>query len=438
MRRIAVRATGAQPDICEGCYRGRHAVCGNCGRRRPCAFVIEGRPTCQACRPRVLAACAHCGQPRPPTVRWPEGPVCDPCYTATLRRRGPCRTCRAVRRLVAPPGPAATTCADCAELPTAHLRGHVCGDCGIEDKLYERSRCAPCALQRRTAELLMAGAEQRPAELTGVYQAITTTDTPRSALNWLRNGASAALLAELAAGDLAATHDALDAHPHRRAAHYLRQLLVANHVLPARDEALASTERFLADLLAGIDRDPDRRLLAAYGTWRVLRRLRRTAERAAQPRTYTRHARLQIATAARFLDWLAGRRTPLGEATQADIDDWLTSSGPSGHAIRDFLGWAHEHQHCPRFVVSAPGRRTGPAITDEQRWTLLARLLHDDALELTDRVAGCLLLLYGQQLSRITALTSQQVRRQGAQVFLRLGHDEITVPEHAYLVRSCG
>ena len=141
-----------------------------------------------------------------------------------------------------------------------------------------------------------AGRAHRP------LKAIVTTDT-RSALNWLRKGAGARLLAELAAGDLAATHDALGAHPHRRAAHYLCQLLVANQVLPARDEALASTERFLAELLAGIDRDPDRRLMAAYATWRVLRRLRRTAERAAHP--HTRHARLQITTAARFLDWLA-------------------------------------------------------------------------------------------------------------------------------------
>lgn len=57
-----------------------------------------------------------------------------------------------------------------------------------------------------------------------------------------------------------------------------------------------------------------------------------------------------------------GRRTHLREATQADIDDWLTSSVPSAHSIRDFLGWAREHRHCSRFVVPAPGRRTGLAI----------------------------------------------------------------------------
>jgi len=55
-----------------------------------------------------------------------------------------------------------------------------------------------------------------------VHGAIIATRTPRTALNWLRGGAGAPLLADLAAGRLASTHAALDAHPARRAADYLR------------------------------------------------------------------------------------------------------------------------------------------------------------------------------------------------------------------------
>lgn len=40
-----------------------------------------------------------------------------------------------------------------------------------------------------------------------------------------------------------------------------------------------------------------------------------------------------------------------------------------------------------------------------------------------------MLLLYGQQLSRITALTTEQLHRRGEQRFLRLGRDQITAPE---------
>lgn len=38
-----------------------------------------------------------------------------------------------------PPGPAADTCATCAGIPVTHARG----DCGIEDKLFEKGGTAP-------------------------------------------------------------------------------------------------------------------------------------------------------------------------------------------------------------------------------------------------------------------------------------------------------
>ena len=424
IRRIALRARDGTPDICDGCFRGREATCVSCGRRRPCAFLAEGHPTCQACRPRATAVCVHCGQSRPPTARWPEGPICDPCYTAALRRRGSCTGCGDLRRLIDPPGPAATRCADCAGLPSSH----VCIDCGTEDKLYERGRCATCSLRRRTGELLRAGGERIPPTLTPIHAAIVATSTPRSALNWLRKGAGAALLAELAAGTLPASHQALDAHPHQRAADYLRHMLVANEVLPARDEAVVRTERFVADTLAGIDRDGDRRLVQSYATWRVLRRLRRRAERSTRPVTYTRHAHNRVHAAAALLTWLAAGGGSLADAGQADIEQWVATH-PAGHDVGDFLTWATEHGHCRPLSVTSRVRRTGPTTDSEQRWASLARLLREDDLDLTDRVAGALLLCYGQQLSRIAAMTTDQVLRRDGAVSLRFGRSEITVPE---------
>jgi len=41
--------------------------------------------------------------------------------------------------------------------------------------------------------LLRGGSDLIPPTLTPVYEAIIATDTPRSALNWLRKGSSAAL-----------------------------------------------------------------------------------------------------------------------------------------------------------------------------------------------------------------------------------------------------
>jgi hypothetical protein len=75
--------------------------------------------------------------------------------------------------------------------------------------------------------------------LTGVLEAVTAAQQPRSALNWLRKGAGASLLADAAAGQLTISHDALDAHPQPGAADYLRHMLVAGGALRPRDEALA-------------------------------------------------------------------------------------------------------------------------------------------------------------------------------------------------------
>lgn len=80
-------------------------------------------------------------------------------------------------------------------------------------------------------------------------------------------------------------------------------------------------------------------------------------------------------------------------------------------------------------VVAVITRTTGRATDPDERWTLLARLLHDATLDLTDRVAGSLLLCYGQQLSRIAVMTTEQVRRHDGHVSLRFGAHDITVAQ---------
>jgi hypothetical protein len=106
-----------------------------------------------------------------------------------------------------------------------------------------------------------------------------------------------------------------------------------------------------------------------------------------------------------------------------------SADGPAGYPVRDFLDWAAEHHHSARMVLPTIGRTTGTATDADQRWALVARLLHDDTLELTDRVAGALLLCYGQQLSRTAVMTTDQVHRHDDHVSLRFGAHGITVPE---------
>jgi hypothetical protein len=421
---IAVRARDGEPDVCANCYRLPEAVCSRCGRTRPCINADTPQPVCKPCFPRASDTCARCGRDRPPTVRWPEGPLCDNCYTSALRHRAPCVRCGNLRRLVSPPGPDATTCADCAGLSASHT----CADCGIEDKLYERDRCAACSLRRRAAVLLRGDSDQIPAQFAGVYTAIVSTSAPRSALNWLRKGAGAAVLAEVATGRLALTHEALDAHPRPQAADYLRHVLVANGALPARDEGVARTERWASEMIATLATPQDRRLARAYTTWRVLRRLRRGAAQRPRPRTYTAHAHIRLRAAVDFLTWLAAQNLTLADCRQSDVDLWL-QAGPAAGNVRDFLLWAAEHKYCRALHVAPPPRNNGAATEPEQRWEQIRRLLHDETIDITDLVAGCLLLLYGQQLSRIVAMTTDQITDHHGTVSVRLGRDEIDLPD---------
>jgi hypothetical protein len=282
-------------------------------------------------------------------------------------------------------------------------------------------------LRRRARQLLSDGTGTIAPQLTGVFDAVTAARQPRSALNWLRKGAGASLLADVAASRLAISHQALDTHPHQRAADYLRHMLTATGALPPRDEDLARTGQWLARVLEAIEPPADRRLVQAYATWQAMRRLRVSATGAARPRTPTAHARNNIRAAASLLAWLRGRSITLDACGQADIDQWL-HTGPSACQARDFLSWAAARGYCRRLTIPVPPRATGPALSQDQRWALAARLLRDTALDPTDRVAGSLLLLYGQPLSRIAAMTTSQITRRGSETSIRLGRHDVPVP----------
>jgi hypothetical protein len=400
---IASRAVGDAPDICVNWYRLPVGTCVGCGRRRPCNYVAEGKPLCQRCQPRVLAACAHCGESRPTCARWVEGPVCARCYDAALRRRGTCAGCSQDRRLVSPPGADATRCCDCSGLAAMHA----CSSCGREDKLFERGLCAHCALARRAATLMAGPGGEIASALVGVHNAIVASISSYKALNWLRSGAGAPILFDLASGELELSHEALDAHPRPRAAGYLRQMLVAHGALPERDEPLARLERWLEATVAGIDRPEDRRVVRGFAPWFTLRGIRRRAGRS-EPnrRTATAYARNQVRSAMAFLDWLAERDLTLSTCRQTSIDRWYATGPGSRRNVRYFLAWTAGQGITPKLVVPPVLERDGDALGAEERWAIVRRLLHDRDLELVDRVAGSFVLLYAQTLSRVAVMAT--------------------------------
>jgi hypothetical protein len=283
---------------------------------------------------------------------------------------------------------------------------------------------------RRTDELLSDRSSTVPSELAAARDAIVTTSTPRTALNWLRKGAGATILGALARGDIALTHEALDAHPDRRPVDYLRAMLIAHGALPPRDEPLARLERAVTDLLAQIPTGEDRRTLTAYATWRVLHRARRRSRTRPTPTTVTRHATLRLRAAIALLEWLRANDIRIDQLRQADIDQWLlTGPLPLRGEIADFLGWTATRRLTPPLIVARAAHRAGAATSEDNYWRLAHRLLHDPDVATVDRVAGSFLLLYGQQLARIAAMTRDQVHDRGDTLSIRFGTADVEITE---------
>ncbi|WP_199193046.1 hypothetical protein [Amycolatopsis sp. BJA-103] len=84
--------------------------------------------------------------------------------------------------------------------------------------------------------------------------------------------------------------------------------------------------------------------------------------------------------------------------------------------------------------LTRPLRLPGPSVKrnaplpQSERIALLGHLLADHQLPLRSRVAGVIVLLYAQRLSRIARLTIDDVIRDGDQVLLRLGEPPSPVP----------
>lgn len=249
-------------------------------------------------------------------------------------------------------------------------------------------------------------------------------------LDWLNKNTAAALLRELAAGQRALTHAALDELPDSKTIRHLRSVLVATGALASRDEHMIRLERWITTAIAGRDDHQERQLLHRYATWHALRRLRRRAAgqhiTLGQAVTIQRHIRAAIT----LLDWLTARGLDLAAARQGDLDTWLVSDyathrGEAGNFVR----WARRQKLTS--LDFAATRWDGPAgiIDTQARWRHARRLLHDNTIKPEDRVAGLLLLLYAQGPAATSRLTLDHVRQDGQHVRLRLGHEPIVLPE---------
>jgi hypothetical protein len=422
VRAIVRLAVDSDPDLCAICWTGPTVKCEKCGNVRPCRGERRGRMLCGSCAPVRSQECAHCGRPRRPAAHWPEGPVCGTCYARALSAKDECPGCGQTRRLMRYPGYEHRVCRECADAP-AH---NVCGRCGAEDAPYARGLCGRCVLHDRLTELLGEKPQRVQVGLDALFDELAAARSAKDMLKWLGRSRAVPLLGRIARGELPCTHETLDRHAPDRAVRRLEHLLVATGALPTRDPALARLERWTDDLLAEHDHEP---ALRTFAHWVVLRRYRRKSQRAPLNDGVLGRAKVELRSAAAFLQWLAGRGRALEECGQADVDAWLAGERADRYIARSFARFAIAQKLMPKLDFPA-GQRGGPSlpVNSEDLVELAQRLLHDPELPAHDRVAAVLIAVFAQPVSRVARLTADDIIVDGESVAIRFGDTAVSLP----------
>ena len=371
-----------------------------------------------------VCTCARCGRRAMKAANWSDGPICRTCLDRATHTRGCCPGCQGERLLPGRDSAGAAICRDCAGI----TRDFVCDRCHFEGRLLARL-CERCALTDRLTVLLDDGTGHVHPPLTPLFDQLRNTQRPDSGLRWLSKPGPRALLQDLATGRLALTHDAFQQVPNWRTAAYLRDLLMQCGALPTLDRQVLLFERWLAERLAAVADPAHARVLHHFATWHQLRKLRAKADRGPLGISPAGEARQQLTQAGSFLVWLTGRGVLLEHCRQVDVDAWHTENYATRQPTRPFLIWAMKTDRMPALIIPFRSTRNPEPMGERHRIAALGRLVTDEDLPLRSRVAGSLVLLFAQPVTRIVRLTIDDVIQDGNHTALRLGDPLTPVPE---------
>ena len=140
-------------------------------------------------------------------------------------------------------------------------------------------------------------------------------------------------------------------------------------------------------------------------------------------------AKAELRSGAAFLDWLSERGRDLGACSQTDVDAWLAGERPDRHIARQFARWAMAQKLMPRLEFPA-GHRGGPTppIVDRGRLELTSRLLDDQTTSARDRLAGILVAVYAQPISRVARLSLEDITLSDSDTTIRLCDTPVALP----------
>ena len=372
---------------------------------------------------RAKKKCWRCLRARSNGYNWPEGYVCDACFMRAVRLRGRCPGCGDERLLPGRHVDIGAICVACAGITTSFI----CSTCGREAQQYYARTCFSCSLERRLRKVLDDGTGKVAPDLEPLFASLRSMANPVAGMNWLKKAEVEQRLRSLAAGSTPLTHEGVDSMPGPEAREFLRELLMHIGLLPQRDKYLAAFNAWCPRRLASIAEPATRNEISIYLAWSHMRDLTVRSEARQLTAAATAAARDQTDAAVRFLGFLSARGLSLSEVCQSDIDDWFANASNPFMAV-DFITWAMRRRRCRRLKLPPQQRRSSPGCPSARLAEITTRLLTDEELALGDRVAGLLVVLFAQHVTRVTELRLSDLVEVDGELFLKLGPEPAALP----------
>jgi len=389
------------------------ASCASCEGPAQPLVTVHGHVRCRPC----AKTCPGCGRP----AKESDKALCRRCTPDPGRARGTCTDCEQPGRMLDHD----RCCRRCRE-----RIAHACQTCGAMTTLtrhLDRWCCHGCVLADELDGVLGPSPDPR---LAGLSAALLGAGDPLVTRRWLRRSRGGQLLGDLARQVVPLTHDTFDQLAPDRSVEHLRGLLVAANALEPDHRWFARLEEQLERAASGISQPTDHRIARSWLRWQALPRIRRRAEKGRSTVHSAANLRRQFGHVMAFLGHLHHNGRTLATCRQADIDAWFAQRGAGHHQLRPFLTWSARRRHLANVVVPVRRRSAPSTVTDvEGRWALARRLVHDHSLEPDDRVAGALVVLYAQPVTRIAALTGDDVRCADGHTTLTMDGVELELPE---------
>lgn len=423
-----IKATNEVGELCQRCYTAPSRRCGQCGTPAPIAIRARAGTVdlCHRCASTPAKVCGICAQSRPVHTQWPLGPVCQRCYRRTLYHPGRCAQCSDDRALIGRNAAGQPICGPCAGSEV----GYVCSVCGHAGPHHFAQTCYRCSIIRLARELLTGPHGSVPVGLEPLPNYLADRGQPHSTLRWLSKPTTSALLTRLALIDEPLSHRTLDQCPPSWGRHHLRELLVDARLLPVRDEPLERLETWITETAAALPPHQSS-LIGPYGHWAILRRARRRSRRRRFTHAAADNARSRIRTAVLLLVHLDESGCTIDDLTQPMLDAWTGGRHQRTNNIAGFVGWLTyrglAHNLSVSRYINPPPSQTGDE-NDHQR-AIAALLSGDTPADLSIRVAGLLVLLYGARLSQLQNLTTSSLTSRKARRYITVARHPIELPD---------